>query len=172
MSEQPVDLNAIDNDGHIIYGEVNIDQLKEMPAQLMLEPQVQATREAVEAIEKADLILIGPGSFLTSLMPLLLLDDLTQALRRTRAHMIYIGNLGKELSVAAAALTLPDKLKIMEDAIGGHAIDAVVVGPKVNVSGIENRIVVQETLEASDIPYRHDRDLLRMAIEKALQQLG
>lgn len=52
MSEQPVDLNAIDNDGHIIYGEVNIDQLKEMPAQLMLEPQVQATREAVEAIEK------------------------------------------------------------------------------------------------------------------------
>lgn len=172
MSEQPVDLNAIDNDGHIIYGEVNIDQLKEMPAQLMLEPQVQATREAVEAIEKADLILIGPGSFLTSLMPLLLLDDLTQALRRTRAHMIYIGNLGKELSVAAAALTLPDKLKIMEDAIGGHAIDAVVVGPKVNVSGIENRIVVQETLEASDIPYRHDRDLLRIAIEKALQQLG
>ncbi|TBM00883.1 uridine diphosphate-N-acetylglucosamine-binding protein YvcK [Hafnia paralvei] len=172
MSEQPVDLNAIDNDGHIIYGEVNIDQLKEIPAQLMLEPQVQATREAVEAIEKADLILIGPGSFLTSLMPLLLLDDLTQALRRTRAHMIYIGNLGKELSVAAAALTLPDKLKIMEDAIGGHAIDAVVVGPKVNVSGIENRIVVQETLEASDIPYRHDRDLLRMAIEKALQQLG
>ncbi|AJQ99842.1 MULTISPECIES: uridine diphosphate-N-acetylglucosamine-binding protein YvcK [Hafnia] len=172
MSEQPVDLNAIDNDGHIIYGEVNIDQLKEMPAQLMLEPQVQATREAVEAIEKADLILIGPGSFLTSLMPLLLLDDLTQALRRTRAHMIYIGNLGKELSVAAAALTLPDKLKIMEDAIGGHAIDAVVVGPKVNVSGMQNRVVVQETLEASDIPYRHDRDLLRMAIEKALQQLS
>ena len=130
MSEQPVDLNAIDQDGHVIYGEVNIDQLKEMPAQLMLEPQVQATREAVDAIEKADLILIGPGSFLTSLMPLLLLEDLTRALRRTRAHMIYIGNLGKELSVAAAALTLPDKLRIMEEAIGGHAIDGVVVGPR------------------------------------------
>lgn len=172
MSEQPVDLNAIDQDGHVIYGEVNIDQLKEMPAQLMLEPQVQATREAVDAIEKADLILIGPGSFLTSLMPLLLLEDLTRALRRTRAHMIYIGNLGKELSVAAAALTLPDKLRIMEEAIGGHAIDGVVVGPKVNIQGMENRVVVQETLEASDIPYRHDRDLMRMAIEKALQQLS
>lgn len=172
MSEQPVDLNAIDQDGHVIYGEVNIDQLKEMPAQLMLEPQVQATREAVDAIEKADLILIGPGSFLTSLMPLLLLEDLTRALRRTLAHMIYIGNLGKELSVAAAALTLPDKLRIMEEAIGGHAIDGVVVGPKVNIQGMENRVVVQETLEASDIPYRHDRDLLRMAIEEALQQLS
>ena len=157
MSEQPVDLNAVDQDGHVIYGEVNIDQ---------------ATREAVDAIEKADLILIGPGSFLTSLMPLLLLEDLTRALRRTRAHMIYIGNLGKELSVAAAALTLPDKLRIMEEAIGGHAIDGVVVGPKVNIQGMENRVVVQEMLEASDIPYRHDRDLLRMAIEKALQQLS
>ncbi|AMO82731.1 uridine diphosphate-N-acetylglucosamine-binding protein YvcK [Obesumbacterium proteus] len=172
MSEQPVDLNAVDQDGHVIYGEVNIDQLKEMPAQLMLEPQVQATREAVDAIEKADLILIGPDSFLTSLMPLLLLEDLTRALRRTRAHMIYIGNLGKELSVAAAALTLPEKLHIMEEAIGGHAIDAVVVGPKINIQGMEKRVVVQETLEASDIPYRHDRDLLRMAIEKALQQLS
>ncbi|MCE9884492.1 uridine diphosphate-N-acetylglucosamine-binding protein YvcK [Obesumbacterium proteus] len=172
MSEQPVDLNAVDQDGHVIYGEVNIDQLKEMPAQLMLEPQVQATREAVDAIEKADLILIGPGSFLTSLMPLLLLEDLTRALRRTRAHMIYIGNLGKELSVAAAALTLPEKLRIMEEAIGGHAIDGVVVGPKINIQGMEKRVVVQETLEASDIPYRHDRDLLRMAIEKALQQLS
>nr|WP_279077766.1 uridine diphosphate-N-acetylglucosamine-binding protein YvcK [Hafnia alvei] len=172
MSEQPVDLNAIDQDGHVIYGEVNIDQLKEMPAQLMLEPQVQATREAVDAIEKADLILIGPGSFLTSLMPLLLLEDLTRALRRTRAHMIYIGNLGKELSVAAAALSLPEKIRIMEEAIGGHAIDGVVVGPKINIQGMENRVVVQETLEASDIPYRHDRDLLRMAIEKALQQLS
>ena len=172
MSEQPVDLNAVDQDGHVIYGEVNIDQLKEMPAQLMLEPQVQATREAVDAIEKADLILIGPGSFLTSLMPLLLLEDLTRALRRTRAHMIYIGNLGKELSVAAAALTLPDKLRIMEEAIGGHAIDGVVVGPKVNIQGMENRVVVQEMLEASDIPYRHDSDLLRMASEKELQQLS
>lgn len=41
------------------------------------------------------MILIGPGSFLTSLMPLLLLDDLTQALRRSSASMIYIGNLGR-----------------------------------------------------------------------------
>ncbi|VEA72429.1 Uncharacterised protein family UPF0052 [Serratia rubidaea] len=42
----------------------------------MLSPHVNATREALDAIAQADLILIGPGSFLTSLMPLLLLDDL------------------------------------------------------------------------------------------------
>lgn len=63
MSEQPVDLMALDHEGHEVYGEVNIDQLDNVPQELMLTPPVPATREAVEAIAEADLILIGPGSF-------------------------------------------------------------------------------------------------------------
>ncbi|OJH61924.1 uridine diphosphate-N-acetylglucosamine-binding protein YvcK, partial [Bacillus subtilis] len=73
MSEQPVDLMALDHEGHEFYGEVNIDQLDSVPQELMLTPPVPATREAVEAIAEADLILIGPGSFYTSLLPILLL---------------------------------------------------------------------------------------------------
>ncbi|MNP29131.1 Gluconeogenesis factor [compost metagenome] len=172
MSEQPVDLMAHDHEGHQVYGEVNIDQLRIMPQELMLSPPVHATREAVEAIAQADLILIGPGSFLTSLMPLLLLEDLTQALRRSSANMVYIGNLGRELSVAAAALTLQDKLALMEEKIGRKMIDAVIVGPAVDTSAMQDRIVVQQPLEASDIPYRHDRQLLRQALDTALVQLA
>lgn len=88
MSEQPVDLMAIDHEGHEVYGEVNIDQLPRVPKELMLSPPVPATREAVEAIAEADLILIGPGSFYTSLLPILLLDEMAQALRRTPATMV------------------------------------------------------------------------------------
>ena len=172
MSEQPVDLMAIDTEGHEVYGEVNIDQLILPPQELMTYPSVPATREAVEAISEADLILIGPGSFYTSLMPLLLVKELGQALRRTPAPMVYIGNLGKELSPAAASLSLADKLNLMEQYVGKKIIDGVVVGPKVDVSGMEGRVVVQEELEASDIKYRHDRHLLRLALEKAIQALG
>jgi uncharacterized cofD-like protein len=172
MSEQPVDLMAIDMEGHEVYGEVNIDQLVVPPKELMTYPTVPATREAVEAISEADLILIGPGSFYTSLMPLLLVKELAQALRRTPAPMVYIGNLGKELSPAAASLSLADKLNLMEQYVGKKIIDGVVVGPKVDVSGIEGRVVVQTELEASDIKYRHDRHLLRLALEKAIQALG
>ncbi|MFC0229477.1 uridine diphosphate-N-acetylglucosamine-binding protein YvcK [Serratia aquatilis] len=172
MSEQPVDLMAHDHEGHQVYGEVNIDQLKFMPQELMLSPPVNATREAIEAIAQADLILIGPGSFLTSLMPLLLLDDLTQALRRSSANMIYIGNLGRELSIAAAALTLKDKLALMEEKIGRKMIDAVIVGPAVDTQDMHDRIVVKQALEASDIPYRHDRQLLRQALDQALVALS
>lgn len=85
--------------------------------------------------------MIGPGSFLTSLMPLLLLDELTQALRRSSASMIYIGNLGRELSPAAAALSLQDKLTIMESKIGRKIIDAVIVSPTIDISGVKTELL-------------------------------
>ncbi|WP_165462908.1 uridine diphosphate-N-acetylglucosamine-binding protein YvcK [Atlantibacter sp.] len=172
MSEHPVDLVATDAEGNDIYGEVNIDQLREPPQALSLYPIAPATREALQAIGEADLILIGPGSFYTSLMPLLLLPDLAQALRRTPAPVVYIGNLGRELSLPAASLTLPEKLTIMERYVGKPLVDAVVVGPKVDVSGLVDKVIIQEPLEAEDIPYRHDRHLLRTALDKVVQEMG
>ncbi|HFZ8993629.1 TPA: uridine diphosphate-N-acetylglucosamine-binding protein YvcK [Citrobacter freundii] len=172
MSERPVDLMAIDDEGNEVYGEVNIDQLPRPPQELMLSPNVPATREAVQAISEADLIVIGPGSFYTSLMPILLLEELAQALRRTPAPMVYVGNLGRELSLPAANLTLVDKLQIMEHYIVRKVIDAVIVAPKVDVSAIADRVIIQQVLEASDIPYRHDRQLLHSALEQAVQALG
>ncbi|HBI09566.1 MAG TPA: hypothetical protein DDY57_05305 [Franconibacter pulveris] len=172
MSEQPVDLMAIDVDGNAVYGEVSIDLLTQPPKELMLYPKVQATREAIQAIGEADLLIIGPGSFYTSLIPLLLVEDLAQALRRTPAPMVYVGNLGREQSAAADNLPLEEKLAVMEQYVGKTVVDAVVVGPQIDVSGVKNRIIVQQPLEATDIPHRHDRHLLRIALEKAIQELG
>ncbi|WP_279044042.1 uridine diphosphate-N-acetylglucosamine-binding protein YvcK [Cedecea davisae] len=172
MSELPVDLMATDDQGNAVYGEVSIDQLINPPQDLAVYPKASATREALEAIAEADLILIGPGSFYTSLMPILLLEEMDQALRRTPAPMVYIGNLGKELSPAAASLSLRQKLELMEQHIGKRVLDAVVVGPQVDTSEVTGRVVIQQPLEASDIKYRHDRKLLRAALEQALQQLG
>lgn len=171
MSEQPVDLMAIDHEGQEVYGEVNIDLLASVPQKLMLTSPVPATREAIEAVAEADLILIGPGSFYTSLIPILLLEEMAQALRRTPAPMVFIDNLGKEHS-PAASLTLADRVAIMEQYIGKRVIDALVIGPKADLAGIDNRVVIQTPLDASDVPYRHDRQLLRRALEKAIQQLG
>lgn len=172
MSELPVDLMATDDQGNAVYGEVSIDQLINPPQDLAVYPKAPATREALDAIAEADLILIGPGSFYTSLMPILLLEEMDQALRRTPAPMVYIGNLGKELSPAAASLSLRQKLELMEQHIGKRVVDAVVVGPQVDTREVTGRVVIQQPLEASDIKYRHDRKLLRAALEQALQQLG
>ncbi|MBK5142745.1 uridine diphosphate-N-acetylglucosamine-binding protein YvcK [Budviciaceae bacterium BWR-B9] len=172
MSEHPVDLAAVDVEGNVVYGEVNVDSLKQMPEQLLLEPHVPATREAIEAIDEAELILIGPGSFMTSLLPPLLLTEIAQALHRSKAKIIYIGNLAKELSPAAAALRLKDKMDIIEQAIGGRKIDGIIIGPHTSPEGITDKVIVQQPLEAEDIPYRHDREMLHKALEAALQKFG
>ncbi|WP_413727034.1 uridine diphosphate-N-acetylglucosamine-binding protein YvcK [Sodalis sp. RH19] len=173
MSEQAVDLLAITGAGETIHGEMAVDRLAELPASLRLTPQVSATREALQAIAAADLILIGPGSFLTSLMPLLLLPDLAQALRRTQAPMVFIDNLGRELSLAAANMSLQQKLAMMEQAIGRQPIiAALVTGPSADTGGIRDRLLIRQPLAAADVPHHHDRLLLRAALDHALQALG
>ncbi|MCG8710491.1 uridine diphosphate-N-acetylglucosamine-binding protein YvcK [Brenneria sp. 4F2] len=167
MSEQPVDLMAIDDLGKPVYGEVEVDQLPGLPQDLMLFPAVSATQEALEAISSADLILIGPGSFLTSLMPPLLLDDLSRALCDTAAPIIYIDNLGRELSPSAANMTLAQKLAMMEKHLGERRIDVVILPPGAAVAP-EGCVLIQQPLEAADIAYRHDRTLLYDAIENSL----
>jgi 2-phospho-L-lactate transferase/gluconeogenesis factor (CofD/UPF0052 family) len=96
------------------------------------------------------------------------MEEMARAMRRTPATMVFIGNLGRELS-PAASLTVADKLAMMEKAIGRRVIDAVVVSPSADVSGVEDRLIVREPLEAADIKYRHDRQLLRIALEHAIQ---
>jgi len=173
MSEQAVDLQAVTAAGATVDGEMAVDRLTALPAQLRLTPTVPATREALQAIATADLILLGPGSFLTSLMPLLLLSDLSQALRRTQAPLFYIDNLGRELSPAAAGLSLEQKLVWMEQAIGrADRIDALVIGPTRDASGVTDRTIVRRPLAAADVPHHHDRQLLRAALDHALQSLG
>ncbi|MEY0496896.1 uridine diphosphate-N-acetylglucosamine-binding protein YvcK [Providencia rettgeri] len=172
MSESPVDLMAVDEMGNEVYGEVNVDALHEIPQELRLYPTVKATKEALQAIHQADLIIIGPGSFFTSLMPLLLLDEIAAALRECKAPIIYIGNLAKEISSPAANLSLPDKLKMMEQYIGCQKIDALILGPRTQTNNISpDRKIIQRVLEADDIPYRHDRKLLLQAIEETINLL-
>lgn len=171
MTEQPTDLTAIDEHGTLVYGEVNIDKLERMPKQLMLEPLVECTQEAIDAINRAELLIIGPGSFMTSLMPPLLLTGIQHALQQNKAPIIYIDNLGKEHS-AAGQLTLDDKLESLHLALGDRLIDAAIIGLKTSRPHNEKTLIIQQELEAKDIPYRHDRELLRKAIEYAVIQLG
>ncbi|MCL6408835.1 hypothetical protein EXT70_24810, partial [Dickeya dadantii] len=65
-----------------------------------------------------------------------------------------------------------EKLFWIERKVGKPVIDAAIVGPKVDVNQIGDRLVVQQALAAEDEPHHHDRQLLRQAIDRALQLLG
>lgn len=171
MSEYPVDLIAYDSDENPIYGEVNIDALKDFPNQLQLTQHVKATPEAIESIKQAELIIIGPGSFFTSLMPLFLIEDLVNALNQSSAILCYLGNLGPEVSSAAASLSLFDKLGMLENKMLGRKIDAVIISDWGNKpSRLEDKILIKTALGSDLEPNLHDRTKLRIALNEMINQ--
>jgi uncharacterized cofD-like protein len=84
-------------DGSLVRGETNISASSLRIAELMLDPpDAAALPETLEAVERADLITIGPGSLYTSLITNLLVHDLSQALVHARGVRVYISNLMTE----------------------------------------------------------------------------
>lgn len=166
MSEHPADLAAQTRSGEIIAGETDIDELPEPPSRLMLEPVVPATKEAVMAIHDADLVILGPGSFLTSVMPPLLLPEISRALKQTRAKVMFIRNLGKEFG-PAGQMSLETMLNWCERSMGGRRID-MLLGPDVDETLTNTYQQVATDLASANHQWRHDRDKLSQAIEQIL----
>ncbi|OOF43277.1 gluconeogenesis factor YvcK family protein [Rodentibacter trehalosifermentans] len=174
MSESPVHLAASTGTGTSIVGEVSIDNLTELPQSLFLIPLVQATPEALQAIEQADVILFGPGSFFTSIMPPLLLPEMSNALKKSPAKKIFIDNLGIELG-AAAKLSLAHRIQWIHRTIGAEILDGVIMPTgksAVDFSNMSAVTVLEKRLNADDISYRHDRTLLAKAIDEMVEELN
>ncbi|WP_439437613.1 uridine diphosphate-N-acetylglucosamine-binding protein YvcK [Salinivibrio costicola] len=166
MSEHPAELAALTADGETVAGEAHIDELSAPPTRLFLSPTVPATREAMDAIAQADMILLGPGSFLTSVMPPLLVPELGRALKHTQAKIVFIRNLGKEIG-PAGEMSLDTMLTWCERAMGGKKVD-VILGEKSATQLDPDYQQKEAELASSNHHWRHDRDKLRQAIDEVL----
>jgi len=86
--------------GKILKGESMIDANIEKENKIQeayLEPKANANPEALKTIEKSDYIVIGPGDLYTSLIPVLLVDGIKEALQKTKAKIIFVVNLMTKL---------------------------------------------------------------------------
>ena len=165
MSEQPTDLLGLSPCGTAIFGETSIDAWPALPNKLWLEPAVTATPEAVEALLAADLILLGPGSFLTSLLPPLLVPELANAIRISEARFVFLANLQPELG-PVGQLSLADQLAWIAR-LTGRTIDIVIAptdAPELDVSCYRSELAEQGCY------WRHDRDKLLQALEHLMAQ--
>ncbi|MFQ2172270.1 uridine diphosphate-N-acetylglucosamine-binding protein YvcK [Aeromonas rivipollensis] len=166
MSEHPTDLCAHTVCGDQILGEVSIDQLTTPPRALSLNPVVPATREAIDALSQADMIILGPGSFLTSIMPPLLLSEIAEAIRGSGAIVVFISNLVAE-NGPAGKLTLSHQHRWLEERIGQGRIDAI-LAPEGHGAPELQHCLVQASLGEAALPHRHDRLKLRQALDAVI----
>jgi len=168
MSEQPADLKALADDGQWVHGETSVDEMQQTLLQLGLEPQVPATQEAIVAINEADCIILGPGSFLTSIMPPLLLPEIGQAIANNRkAKLIFIENLSPE-DGPAGKMNIQQKLEWCEKACSKRNID-VLIGPSIHTKLDLKCAFFLADLASENRPWRHDREKLMAAIAAQLR---
>lgn len=164
MSEQPVHLAAQLRSGSTIIGEISVDALTEVPNKLLLIPEVSATPEAIRKIATADLILLGPGSFFTSIMPALLIPELALAIRQSQAKIIFIDNIGQEHD-PSGTLSLMQRVQWLERYIGEKRLNGIIT-MREPIAALPHLVQLQKNLRADDIDYRHDRNKLCAAIDE------
>ena len=81
-------------DGRIIHGESTIPEAGGKIKRLYCEPEnCRALPEVIEAIRQADLIILGPGSLYTSVIPNLLIKEISQEIASAKAKKIYVCNI-------------------------------------------------------------------------------
>lgn len=96
---------------------------------IFLQPEANANPEALDAIAKADLIILGPGDLYTSLLPNLLVQGISEAIKKSSAKKVFVMNLmtkyGQTYGFSAA-----DHVAIVEQFIG-NSLDFILLNSSV-----------------------------------------
>lgn len=160
-----------------ISGESAITHAHGRIQRIDLEPsRPRAYPPALKAIFQAELILIGPGSLYTSILPNLLVPDLAQALQHARAPVVYICNLATQAG-ETSGYDVADHVRALQQHIPDLALDIVLANdnwtapaealgrtafvPLAETPGV--RVHTADLLDLSR-PWRHDSEKLAAAI--------
>jgi uncharacterized cofD-like protein len=122
-----VRLEAVLDGGRVVSGETRISRSKRRIREIRLKPaNAKPIKEALEAIERADLITLGPGSLFTSVIPNLLVRGIPQAIRKSPALKAYFVNLmsqpGETIDFRAS-----DHVTAIREHAGGPLVEYAVV---------------------------------------------
>jgi len=185
---QNVTLAAELEDRTIVKGETSISRSRKPIARVRLVPRrVQPAREVLKAIREADLILVGPGSLYTSILPNLLVEQVTEVIANSSATRVYIANLmtqpgeTQRYSVADHIRAIykhtrhrlfdfalinrkpvSERLRKIYKAQGAEPVDASLE----ELAGLGVRYVTGDFLQEKDVVRHDERRLARLLLEK------
>ncbi len=109
-----------------VAGESQIPKASGKISRVWLEPNTPpAFPQAIQAILSADLIVIGPGSLYTSILPNLLVPDLVEAIRASRALKLFVCNVATERG-ETEHYTCGDHLRVVEGHVGSGLFDLAI----------------------------------------------
>jgi uncharacterized cofD-like protein len=183
----PLNLTARLASGRIVRGQAALSQATEPIARVEIDPSdVRATPEALERILEADLIVIGPGSLYTSVMPNLLISDIHDALSAADGLRVYVCNVATQPG-ETGGFTASRHLTTLFDHVGDQLVDIVLlnrnrsarhlpgsVGQPVQLDTRQLEelpvVVVEDDLIDDQNAHHHDPDKLAAILLRLLQE--
>jgi uncharacterized cofD-like protein len=187
-----VHLVATLENGRTVHGETRITASRVPIKKIKLSSsRVRPLAGAIEAIRAADLILLGPGSLYTSILPNLLIPEIASAIAKSNAPRVYIANLMTQPG-ETAGYALADHLRAIQKHVPRRVIDWVVanrqpVSPDVarryRAQGAEPvaidlpalqklgfRVILDNLLEEHGVLRHNTRRLSRLLLEEFLHR--
>jgi uncharacterized cofD-like protein len=192
-----VSLVATLADGRRVHGETRITASRKPIKRIALSSgRVRPVPEALEAIAQADLILLGPGSLYTSILPNLLIPEIAAAIAKSKAPRAYIANLMTQPG-ETSGYALADHLRAIQQHVSNNksprrVIDWVVanrqpVSPEIakryrsqgaepvdvdlpELQKLGFRIILDDLLEEHSVIRHNSRRLARLLLEEFLQR--
>jgi uncharacterized cofD-like protein len=158
---EPVTLVAEFEDGRTLHGETAIAAASARIVRLSLSPdRPRCLDAAVNALHEADVVVVGPGSLYTSLLPPLLVPELAQAIQTTSATRVFVMNLMTEPG-ETDGFTAAEHLRQVGRHVGAQLFDVVLystspVAPELVASygakgAVPVRVTAAEIAELADL---------------------
>lgn len=163
VSLQNINLIAHLADGSTIFGETEIGARTATPLNrieriTMNPPDAHALPEALDAIRTAEVIVLGPGSLYTSIIPNLLFPEVVQAILSSRATKIYVSNIMTQ-PAETLGYDAADHLRAMIEHAGLPNATGLIDHCITNNAWIEDRLIEKYQLESA-IPVVTDVEAL------------
>lgn len=135
-------------------GEDRIERVFLVPEAPPINPEAEA------AILDAELILVGPGSLYTSILPNLLVDGMVEVLRATPAVKVYICNVASQPG-ETTGFSVSEHLAAIEEHVGGNLFDYVIVNsnltfplpPSAQAAGTSRVLFDRDTASRKQVHY-------------------
>lgn len=181
----PVNLVAdIQVDGKLkrVFGESSISHEQGIIRKIDMEPDgVRGYPEAVRSILAADLVILGPGSLFTSIVPNLLVKDIARAVESTSGGVVYVCNVSSQAG-ETDNYTVSDHVKQLGNYLDLGGLNWVLANNHIIADGAKlngqnpirlDRLAATELVAADLVdcerPWRHDAQKLAAALIKLLQ---
>lgn len=125
LTEDNVVLMGEMEDGSIVEGEHHITVSHKKIKRVFYKEEPVPTREAIKAIEEADLVLLSMGSLFTSIIPNLICDEIVNAIDRSKGKLMYVCNMVTQPG-ETEGFRVSDHVQLINEYLGKRKIDVVI----------------------------------------------